>query len=413
MKNKISSVLILMLLFLAMTAPPLLSREVTYTYDNMNRLISAAYAEGSNTKTINYGYDPAGNLLSSTLTSGSAATGSVVVNPSPDSLSAPWTLTGPNSYSRTGNGDATLTNLNVGDYTVTWGDVTGWLKPAPASVTKAVTNGGTTTFTGVYNIALVILAVPVLSSPADNAAGQPGNVSLLWLDTNSNPGEAGYKVRIKPAGGNYTEYKVSRNVTSWSSNLSPGVTYHWSVKSVGDGMTTQDSAYPADWYFTVIGATLKVPTLSSPAEGASGQPLSVTLKWVDTNSSPQETGYKVRIKPSGDSYTEYDVAQNFTSLTSRLAAGTKYYWSVKTVGNGTTTLDSTYPSDRSFIVAVPMPGDVNCDGVVTIADAILSMQIISGLSPVAPVYHEADVNNDGRLGHPELIFILQKVAGMR
>jgi hypothetical protein len=77
--------------------------------------------------------------------------GTVVINPDPDSINAPWTLTGPYSYSHSGTGDQTLNNLPVGDYTITWGDVAGWTRPSPASETKAVTNGATTTFTGTYS----------------------------------------------------------------------------------------------------------------------------------------------------------------------------------------------------------------------------------------------------------------------
>ena len=77
--------------------------------------------------------------------------GTVVVNPDPDSINAPWTLTGPGSYSETGTGDQTLNNLPVGDYTIAWGDVAGWTTPSPASETKAVTSGETTIFTGAYS----------------------------------------------------------------------------------------------------------------------------------------------------------------------------------------------------------------------------------------------------------------------
>jgi hypothetical protein len=51
--------------------------------------------------------------------------GTVMINPDPDNISAPWTLTGPNSYSQSGVGDQTLTSLAPGDYTLTWGDVPG------------------------------------------------------------------------------------------------------------------------------------------------------------------------------------------------------------------------------------------------------------------------------------------------
>jgi RHS repeat-associated protein len=56
---------------------------VTYQYDSLNRLISAA---GSSGWGDSYGYDPFGNLLSKTVTAGSAPTLSINVNPGSNRL---------------------------------------------------------------------------------------------------------------------------------------------------------------------------------------------------------------------------------------------------------------------------------------------------------------------------------------
>jgi hypothetical protein len=57
-------------------------------------------------------------------------------------------------------------------------------------------------------------------------------------------------------------------------------------------------------------------------------------------------------------------------------------------------------------------GDINRDGQVTVADAILSLQVMSGLTP-AGVYLDNDVNGDGKIGMADFIFVLQKVAALR
>ncbi len=90
----------------------------------------------------------------------------VIINPDPDSINAPWTLTGPYSYSQSGTGDQTLSNLSIGDYTIAWGDVAGWTKPS--GETQAVTDGGTTTFTGTY-IPIVVGTAAINPDPAINA----------------------------------------------------------------------------------------------------------------------------------------------------------------------------------------------------------------------------------------------------
>jgi len=55
--------------------------------------------------------------------------GTVTVDPNPDSINAPWTLTYPGRFIYTGNGDSTMTNLPAGPYRITWEDVDGWWTP--------------------------------------------------------------------------------------------------------------------------------------------------------------------------------------------------------------------------------------------------------------------------------------------
>jgi len=57
-------------------------------------------------------------------------------------------------------------------------------------------------------------------------------------------------------------------------------------------------------------------------------------------------------------------------------------------------------------------GDVNRDGQVSVADGILSLQVMAGLAP-AGIYLDNDVNADGKIGMADFIFILQKVALLR
>jgi hypothetical protein len=61
------------------------------------------------------------------------------------------------------------------------------------------------------------------------------------------------------------------------------------------------------------------------------------------------------------------------------------------------------------------PGDVDGSGQVAIADAILALRVISKLPlPLSvSISMAADVNGDQKIGLPEVIYILQKVAGIR
>ncbi|MFH2120776.1 MAG: 6-bladed beta-propeller [Pseudomonadota bacterium] len=58
-------------------------------------------------------------------------------------------------------------------------------------------------------------------------------------------------------------------------------------------------------------------------------------------------------------------------------------------------------------------GDVNNDGSVDLADAIMALQVTARIPPAITPHLENDVNGDGKIGLPEVIYILQKIAGTR
>ena len=66
--------------------------------------------------------------------------------------------------------------------------------------------------------------------------------------------------------------------------------------------------------------------------------------------------------------------------------------------------------------SILVPGDLTGDCRIGLDDAILALQIVSGLLPQRPYFCPACVkglNGNSEIGLPESIFILQKVAGMR
>ena len=147
----------------------------------------------------------------------------------------------------------------------------------------------------------------------------------------------------------YGNYTTAQNMGSGSSplafsanlsGLAMGQTYHYRAIAMNPGGTVLGADQP----FTTASLTpLNPPTLSSPSNGATDQSLSTTLYWTDTNSSPNETGYRVRIMPHGGSYTYYDQPANTTSFAPPgLDYNTIHYWDVMAIGDGATTMDSGY-----------------------------------------------------------------------
>ncbi|MBU8869545.1 MAG: formylglycine-generating enzyme family protein [Gemmatimonadales bacterium] len=73
-------------------------------------------------------------------------TGTIVINPTPDDIDAPWTLSGQTDQS--GIGSSKLTEMPVGEYTLTWGNIPGY--STPSNQPQNLSDGGTITFSGTY-----------------------------------------------------------------------------------------------------------------------------------------------------------------------------------------------------------------------------------------------------------------------
>ena len=60
-----------------------------------------------------------------------------------------------------------------------------------------------------------------------------------------------------------------------------------------------------------------------------------------------------------------------------------------------------------------MKGDFDRNGITDLSDAVLCMRILAESRITTTVRKEADVNADGLIGLPDMIYILQKIAGLR
>jgi endonuclease/exonuclease/phosphatase family metal-dependent hydrolase len=72
----------------------------------------------------------------------------VVVDCEPDSIGGTWQLLGPDGIVVNASGDSTITNMALGEYSVTWQPVTDWTTPDP--LTQTLTAGETAEFFGQY-----------------------------------------------------------------------------------------------------------------------------------------------------------------------------------------------------------------------------------------------------------------------
>jgi len=61
----------------------------------------------------------------------------------------------------------------------------------------------------------------------------------------------------------------------------------------------------------------------------------------------------------------------------------------------------------------PISGDVNGDGLVNLADAIVVLKVMAKIGQAEAVHTTGDVNGDGKIGLAEAAYAVQKAAGLR
>ncbi len=181
-------------------------------------------------------------------------------------------------------------------------------------------------------------------------SSQPGAASFSSITINSI--QANWTANGNPSGTYYYCENTTRNTnsgwtmnTSWNSTgLTCATSYSFRVKSRNvDGVETSWTNLGTQSTPQCAAKVLNAPHLVSPFNGATGQQTTLNIQWQDTNNSPQEQGYKIRLKAAGGNYTYYSTPQNATSYSiSGLTYNKTYYWNVQAMGNGTSTQDSTW-----------------------------------------------------------------------
>jgi len=215
---------------------------------------------------------------------------------------------------------------------------------------RANNGAGSSDWSSIWNFTTIIALpnAPTLLSPANSSVGNPLSLNLVW---NKPASATGYNVLLATDAG-FTNIVLNDSALTDSvkalSNLNPLTTYYWKVRAkniAGWG------AFSSAFNFKTVGSATQV-VLSSPANGSTNQPTSLTFKWlkaVDQTASIQNS--KLKIKNEGLSngpsavtnyWFEYGTDSTFTTViardssltdTTKSLAGlsnlTKYYWRVK------------------------------------------------------------------------------------
>ena len=185
---------------------------------------------------------------------------------------------------------------------------------------------------------------PTLASPVDNAPNQPPTLTLKW-----NPAltATSYRLQVSTDPGFGSTVVDDSTVTDTAKQVGPLAnltTYYWRVR----GKSAAGSGpYSSVRSFTTF---LAAPVLFSPADNATNQPTSLTLRW---NAASGVLSYRLQVATdagfaSGVAVNDSTIVDTFR-VVSGLANSTQYYWRVNAKNAGGT---SGYSATRSFTTVV-------------------------------------------------------------
>ena len=195
------------------------------------------------------------------------------------------------------------------------------------------------------------LPAPTLTTPTNGAVGSALSPTFSWTAVSGN---AGYRIFVAATPADLTTnpttetcgactatYTAGANATSFtpSSALAVG-TYYWEVQAIEPASSSGSAAWSNIFSFTTSGGTLAAPTLSAPANGASGLTLPPTFSWSSVAGS---AGYRILIaiaqsllptNPAVGTCGGCALGTTTSASTQTLTAtgingGTTYYWEVQ------------------------------------------------------------------------------------
>jgi uncharacterized repeat protein (TIGR01451 family) len=232
---------------------------------------------------------------------------------------------------------------------------------------RAKNVGGWSNWSNRWSFATIITApiAPLLVTPANGATNQPVSPILFW---NTSITATNYDLQIAADTGFVQKVIPDDTTLTDTSKFVVGLlnnsTYYWRVRAKTIGGW---SGWSSRWSFTTIIAPPIAPLLVTPANGATNEPVSLTLFWntsgTATNYDLQlatDTGFTQKVIP--DDTTLTDTFKNVNGLLN----STTYYWRVraKNVGGW-----SNWSNRRSFttimttpiapVLASPLNGAIN------------------------------------------------------
>ncbi len=191
---------------------------------------------------------------------------------------------------------------------------------------------------------------PSLSSPSDNATDVELTPTFTWSAGSGSTDS--YRIDVSTAS-DFASLAVSDS-GNVSTSFTPGgpllteTEYFWRVRGKNVGGS---SDWSSTFSFTTVPPPPAVPTLTSPADAATGVSVDPTLEWGAVSGADTYT-VQLDTDPAFGSPDQSQTQASTSFSPTTLSEGTTYYWRVKANGPGG---DSGY-SSRSFTTLFNPPG---------------------------------------------------------
>ena len=154
--------------------------------------------------------------------------------------------------------------------------------------------------------------------------------------------------------------------------------------------------------YTINPTPTTIDGIPSDVSNASGLTVTITGNGL--------VSYKYKLDDDEEWSEERDIATPIEESNLIEGEHNLYVIGKDSIGKWQTDANATTASWSINIVAY---GDINDDGNIDLTDAVLALQIVSGIGLYQNIYSAADVNGDGKVGIQEVVYILQKVSESR
>ncbi|HEX3019016.1 MAG TPA: carbohydrate binding domain-containing protein [Chitinispirillaceae bacterium] len=203
----------------------------------------------------------------------------------------------------------------------------------------------TRNFTTVHNPP----AKPTLLSPANGITRAAKDQTFSWT---LSPTATTYNLQVSTS---LLFSALVINDSSITTNSSAktlpanGTKYYWRVKAKNDG---GDSGWSSEYNFVTVYSIPATPILASPAENATGIPVSTILLW---NGAANAISYQLQVSISNTFATTVKdtTVTDTSSVVTALNKETVYYWRVRGINPDST---GNWSTPRSFTTIINAPG---------------------------------------------------------